>query len=129
MRISTSLILVLAPAACASPQDARLNDGTLAGIELRSLGPALMSGRIADLVIDPDDTSSWYVAVGSGGVWKTTNAGTTWTPIFDDQGSYSIGCIALDPSDSDVVWVGTGENVGGRHVGYGDGIYKSLDGG
>ena len=59
-------------------------------------------------------------------MWKTTNAGTTWTPIFDDQGSYSIGCVTLDPSNPDTVWVGTGENVSGRHVGYGDGVYKSL---
>jgi photosystem II stability/assembly factor-like uncharacterized protein len=88
-----------------------------------------MSGRIADIVIDPDLTSTWYVAVGSGGVWKTENAGTTWKPIFDDQPSYSIGALALDPNDSKIVWVGTGENVGGRHVGYGDGVYRSPDGG
>lgn len=99
------------------------------GLELRSLGPALMSGRIADIAIHPEDDSLWYVAVGSGGVWKTRNAGTTWTPIFDDQASYSIGCVAIDPNAPDVVWVGTGENVGGRHVGFGDGIYRSEDGG
>lgn len=102
---------------------------TFQGLELRSIGPALMSGRIADVAVHPEDQSVWYVAVGSGGVWKTTNAGTTWTPIFDDQGSYSIGCVTLDPNRPDTVWVGTGENVGGRHVGYGDGVYKSLDGG
>jgi photosystem II stability/assembly factor-like uncharacterized protein len=99
------------------------------GFELRSIGPALMSGRIADIAIHPADFSIWYVAVGSGGVWKTTNAGTTWQPVFDDEGSYSIGCVAVDPSNPEVVWVGTGENVGGRHVGFGDGVYKSLDGG
>jgi photosystem II stability/assembly factor-like uncharacterized protein len=88
-----------------------------------------MSGRIADIAIEPDDPATWYVAVGSGGVWKTTNAGTTWTPIFDEQPSYSIGAIALDPSNVHTVWVGTGENVGGRHVGFGDGIYRSIDGG
>ena len=69
------------------------------------------------------------MAVGSGGVWKTRNAGTTWDAVFDDQGSYSIGALALDPSNPNTVWVGTGENVGGRHVGYGDGVYRSLDGG
>ena len=100
-----------------------------AGLELRSIGPALMSGRIADIAIHPEDDNLWYVAVGSGGVWKTRNAGVTWTPIFDDQASYSIGCLAIDPNDPEVVWVGTGENVGGRHVGYGDGIYRSDDGG
>ena len=102
---------------------------TFSGLELRGVGPALMSGRIADVAIHPEDQSTWYAAVGSGNLWKTTNAGTTWKPIFDDQGSYSIGCVALDPSSPETVWVGTGENVGGRHAGYGDGIYKSTDGG
>jgi photosystem II stability/assembly factor-like uncharacterized protein len=102
---------------------------TFAGLELRSIGPALMSGRVSDLAVHPDDQSTWYVAVGSGGLWKTTNSGTTWNPVFDDQGSYSIGCITLDPQNPEVVWVGTGENVGGRHVGYGDGVYRSRDGG
>jgi len=99
------------------------------GLELRSIGPAFMSGRIADIAIHPEDDNLWYVAVGSGGVWKTRNAGVTWTPIFDDQASYSIGCVTIDPQDPQVVWVGTGENVGGRHVGYGDGVYRSEDGG
>ncbi|MCP3959442.1 MAG: glycosyl hydrolase [bacterium] len=107
----------------------KLTAETFAGLELRSIGPALMSGRIADVAIHPHDQSTWYVAVGSGNVWKTTNAGTTWAPIFDDQGSYSIGCVTIDPNRPEVIWVGTGENVGGRHVGYGDGVYKSLDGG
>ena len=100
-----------------------------AGVSLRHLGPALMSGRIADIAIHPEDRNIWYVAVGSGGVWKTTNAGTTIEPIFEDQGSYSIGDVTLDPQDPNVVWVGTGENVSGRHVGYGDGVYRSLNGG
>ncbi len=103
--------------------------GTFAGLEWRSIGPALMSGRIADIAVHPEDQSVWYVAVGSGNLWKTTNAGTSWQPIFDDQPSYSIGDVTLDPSNPDVVWVGTGENVGGRHVGYGDGVYRSRDGG
>jgi len=107
----------------------RLSAEALAGLELRNIGPALMSGRIADVALDPRNESVWYVAVGSGGVWKTTNNGTTWKPIFDGQGSYSIGCVTVDPSHPDIVWVGTGENVGGRHVGFGDGIYRSADGG
>ena len=106
-----------------------LNAETFQGLELRGIGPALMSGRISDLVIHPESKSTWYVAVGSGGVWKTVNRGTTWMPIFDHEGSYSIGSVALDPHDPNIVWVGTGENVSGRHVGYGDGVYKSLDGG
>jgi photosystem II stability/assembly factor-like uncharacterized protein len=88
-----------------------------------------MSGRIADVQIAPDDPSVWYVAVGSGGVWRTENAGTTWTPIFDGEASYSIGCVSVDPGNPGVIWVGTGENVGGRHVGFGDGVYRSRDGG
>ncbi len=106
-----------------------LTSEALRGLELRAIGPALMGGRIADIAVSPRDRSTWYMAVGSGGVWKTANAGITWEPIFDDQPSYSIGCIALDPTNPDVVWVGTGENVSGRHVGWGDGVYKSLDGG
>ena len=99
------------------------------GLEFRSIGPALMSGRIADIAIHPTDFSTWYVAVGSGGIWKTTNSGTTWKPIFDGEKSYSIGCVVLDPSNPEIVWVGTGENVGGRHVAFGDGVYRSSDGG
>jgi photosystem II stability/assembly factor-like uncharacterized protein len=102
---------------------------TFSGLALRHIGPALMSGRIADIAIDPEERSTWYVAVGSGGVWKTTNAGTTFEPIFDQEGSYSIGCVTIDPNERQVIWVGTGENVSGRHVGYGDGVYRSLDGG
>ncbi|RMG84036.1 MAG: glycosyl hydrolase, partial [Bacteroidetes bacterium] len=99
------------------------------GLEFRSIGPAFMSGRIADIAIHPTDDNLWYVAVGSGGVWKTTNAGNTWTPVFDNQTAYSIGCVTIDPQNPHIVWVGTGENVGGRHVGFGDGVYKSSDGG
>ncbi len=98
-------------------------------LKLRNIGPAFTSGRIADVAIHPNDKSEWYVAVGSGGVWKTQNAGTTWKSIFDGQESYSIGCITIDPNNPHTVWVGTGENVGGRHVAYGYGVYKSMDGG
>ncbi len=112
-----------------SEPESPLNAETFSGLKLRSLGPALMSGRIADIALHPDNPNIWYVAVGSGNVWKTTNSGTTWTPIFDDQGSYSTGCITIDPNAPDTIWLGTGENVGGRHVGFGDGVYVSHDGG
>jgi photosystem II stability/assembly factor-like uncharacterized protein len=102
---------------------------TFSGIKLRSLGPAVTSGRIGDIAVVPGKPSTWYVAVASGGVFKTVNAGTTWTPVFDEQGSYSIGCVTIDPANPNVVWVGTGENNSQRSVGYGDGVYKSLDGG
>ncbi|MBP2832812.1 glycosyl hydrolase [Aquimarina sp. U1-2] len=107
----------------------KLSDSVFSGLKLRNIGPAFMSGRIADVAIHPKNENIWYVAVGSGGVWKTVNAGTTWTPVFDDQTSYSIGCVTIDPSHTSTIWVGTGENVGGRHVGYGDGIYRSDDAG
>lgn len=109
--------------------DSLLSDKTFSGIKLRSIGPAFMSGRIADIAIDPVDNNIWYVAAGSGGVWKTKNGGITWKAIFEHQPVYSIGCLTIDPNNHHVIWVGTGENVGGRHVGYGDGVYKSTDDG
>jgi len=102
---------------------------SLSAFKMRNVGPAFLSGRIADIAIHPDNDNVWYVAVGSGGVWRTENSGTTWEPLFDGEGSYSIGCITLDPSNPARIWVGTGENVGGRHVGFGDGLYLSNDGG
>ena len=110
-------------------EKSRLTAETFAGLELRSIGPAMISGRITDLAVDPREPATWYVAAASGGVWKTVNAGTTWTPIFDDQASYSIGCVTIDPHDPLTVWVGTGENDSQRSVSYGDGVYKSTDGG
>ncbi|MBT8461808.1 MAG: glycosyl hydrolase, partial [Gemmatimonadetes bacterium] len=106
-----------------------LDASLISGLEFRAIGPALTSGRIGDLAIHPDATSTWYVAVSSGGVWKTVNAGVTWKPIFDKYGSYSIGTVAVDPTDPLVVWVGTGENNSQRSVGFGDGVYRSIDGG
>ena len=81
------------------------------GLKFRSIGPAFMSGRISDIAIHPDNESIWYVTVGSGNVWKTTNAGVTWTPIFDDQPSYSIGCVTIDPTNPNTIWIGTGETL------------------
>jgi photosystem II stability/assembly factor-like uncharacterized protein len=99
------------------------------GLTLRSIGPALMGGRIADIAVHPADPTTWYVAVGSGSLWKTTNSGITWTPVFDDQASYSIGTVSIDPRNPETVWLGTGENVSGRHVGWGNGVFRSRDGG
>lgn len=110
-------------------KDSIFSNKTFSGLKLRSIGPAYMSGRIADVAIHPTNNNIWYVAVGSGGVWKTMNAGTTWDPVFDKQSVYSIGCVTIDKENPNVVWVGTGENIGGRHVGFGDGIYKSSNGG
>jgi len=99
------------------------------GLAVRNIGPAVTSGRISDFAMHPDGWQTFYAAVASGGVWKTTNGGITWTPIFDDQGSYATGVVELDPNDPDTVWVGTGENNAQRSVGFGDGVYKSIDGG
>jgi photosystem II stability/assembly factor-like uncharacterized protein len=102
---------------------------TFNGLRLRSIGPALTSGRVSSLAVDPKNTAYYFVGAASGGVWKTTNNGATFTPVFDNQGSYSIGAVALDPKDPAVVWVGTGEGNSQRSVSYGDGVYKSEDAG
>ena len=123
-------LVILSLGVCLSAQDKDLwTADNFSGLKFRSIGPAFMSGRIADIAIHPENESIWYIAVGSGGVWKTENAGNTWIPLFDKESCYSTGCITLDPQNPSVVWLGTGENVGGRHVSFGDGIYRSADGG
>lgn len=102
---------------------------SLSGLKWRNVGPALTSGRISDFAFNPINPFEYYVATSAGGVWKTVNSGVTYEPIFDGQGSYSIGCVTIDPNNHNVVWVGTGENNNQRSVSYGDGIYKSEDGG
>ena len=102
---------------------------TFSGLKFRLIGPAVASGRVMSIAVNPRDKFEYYVGVASGGVWKTVNDGTTWTPVFDKEGSYSIGWITLDPNDPAVVWVGTGESNSQRSVSYGDGIYRSDDGG
>ncbi len=99
------------------------------GMRFRSIGPAVTSGRVIAFAVDPTDKAKYYVAVASGGVWKTVNSGTTFTPIFDNEGAFSIGAIALDPKNPSTVWVGTGERNSQRSVAYGDGVYRSDDGG
>jgi len=116
------------PEASPTPRDP-MSTPTFNGLRLRSIGPAFTSGRISGFAIDPANPTRYYVAVASGGVWKTTNAGVTWTPIFDNEASYSIGAIAVDPKNFLTVWVGTGENNSQRSVSYGSGLYKSEDGG
>jgi hypothetical protein len=121
--ILSSLICISVFAAETKKEDKSLMKAeTFNGLAFRNIGPAIASGRISDFAINPKTRSTYYVAVASGGVWKTTNNGTTWKPIFDEQGSYSIGCITLDPNDPLTVWVGSGENNSQRSVGYGDGV-------
>ena len=123
--------LLAAPAGAqdGAEPEGRLTTSTFDGFAFRSIGPSLVTGRIADLEIDPADPSTWYLAVGSGGLWKTVNRGNTWTPIFDDYPAYSMGAVVVDPNDSSIVWLGTGENTSNRSTGYGNGVYKSTDAG
>ena len=127
--LALCLVLPVIAAEPAKPEAPKSKFDPLASLPLRSIGPAVTSGRVGDLAVDPRNPGLWYAAVASGGVWKTVNAGTTWQPVFDKQGSYSIGCVSVDPKRPDTVWVGTGENNSQRSVGFGDGIYRSLDGG
>ncbi len=127
-------LLTISPGYAQDSDEARdespeINSGLVSALSFRGIGPAFMSGRIVDIAVDPVHRSTWYVAAASGGVWKTVNAGVTWSPIFDNYGSHSIGCLAIDPQDRFTIWVGTGENNSQRSVGYGDGLYKSIDGG
>jgi photosystem II stability/assembly factor-like uncharacterized protein len=119
------LLLLTVPrlAAQSIPADA------FAGLKARSIGPAVASGRVMSIAVDPRDTAVIYIGSASGGVWKTTNGGASWEPVFDTQGSFSIGWVTVDPTRPNIVWVGTGERNSQRSVAYGDGVYKSEDGG
>jgi photosystem II stability/assembly factor-like uncharacterized protein len=124
------LILFVVGSLPSSAQEANSPENlNYSALKWRGVSTGFASGRISDIAVHPENENVWYVTAGSGGVWKTENAGVTWRPIFDNQSSYSIGSVTLAPSNPNVVWVGTGEDVGGRHVGFGDGIYKSTDGG
>lgn len=125
------LALALVPAQPAEPKADKKDEKTLplGALKARLVGPAVTSGRIVGFAVHPKDRATYFVAVASGGVWKTTNAGTTWAPVFDGEGSYSIGVVVMDPKNPNVIWVGTGENNSQRSVGYGDGVYKSTDSG
>ena len=113
----------------ASAAEEAKDTNPLATIPLRAIGPAITSGRISDFAFYPGQNQEFLVGTASGNLWKTDNAGITWTPLFDNEGSYAIGVVKLDPTDPKTVWVGTGENNAQRSVAYGDGVYKSIDGG
>ncbi len=110
-------------------EDKAITSSLISGLKFRNIGPAFASGRIADFAVNPDNPSEFYVGVASGNIWKTTNNGITFKPIFENYGSYSIGCLAMDPNNPHVIWAGTGENNHQRALAYGDGVYKSMDGG
>ena len=102
---------------------------TFNGLKFRLLGPAATSGRVTDFAVNPNNIHEFYVAVACGNVWKTTNSGTTWESVFDNYGSFSVGCVTIDPNNTNVVYVGTGENNSQRSVSWGDGVYRSENGG
>jgi len=130
IRVPLIVLAVLSQSALSlTAQTSISTSGDSQGLALRNIGPALFSGRISDVAVDPRNRSIWYVGISAGNVWKTVNRGTTWEPIFDDYGSYSIGAVTVDALNPDIVWVGTGENASQRSAGYGDGIYKSVNGG
>ncbi len=112
-----------------NPTSSKWDEKTFSGLKFRSVGPAFMAGRLSDIAIDPNNENTWYAAISSGGLWKTINAGTTWTPLTDKESFYATGCVTIDPNNSGTVWLGTGENNGGRHIGIGHGVYRSDDGG
>ncbi len=130
-RVWRSLLVLLlgGVAAAVHGQANRMTVDTFKDYAFRSIGPGLTSGRISDVAVDPKNPSVWYVAASIGGLWKTENRGNTFTPVFDTYGSYSLGAVTVDPHDSNIVWLGTGENNNQRSVSFGDGVYKSTDGG
>ncbi|HEY8055142.1 MAG TPA: sialidase family protein, partial [Terriglobales bacterium] len=137
-RLAGAAVLVSALAGAQAPtrgaqgrggEAAGLTPASISGLRFRSIGPGIVSGRVVGLAVVPGKPSNYYVASASGGVWKTVNDGATFTPVFDHEGSYSIGAITLDPNHPTTVWVGTGENNAQRTVSYGDGVYRSDDGG
>ena len=126
---SFTVSLIVFAAGQANAQDEQDKGHPLAGIPLRSIGPALTTGRVSDFAFLPGQWQKHYVAMASGNLWKTENNGITWSPVFEHEGAYALGVVELDPRNPNTVWVGTGENNSQRSVGYGDGVYRSLDGG
>ncbi len=133
--LAIALLMIASPDAFAQKKkksdekNDTITSGLVSGLKWRSIGPAFTSGRIADFAVNPCNNSEYYVAVASGHIWKTENNGTTFSPVFDNYGAYSMGCLAMDPNNHNVVWAGTGENNHQRALGYGNGVYKSVNGG
>jgi photosystem II stability/assembly factor-like uncharacterized protein len=122
-------VVALAATAFAQGDLDRLGADAFKGLAFRSIGPSLTTGRLSDIEVDPKNRNIWYVAASAGNLWKTENRGNTWTPVFETYGSYSLGAVVVDPKNSNVVWLGTGENNNQRSVSFGDGVYKSTDAG
>ena len=129
LAVLSLLALDLSGARISAADTGLLTPEAFMGLELRNLCPAVTPARVQDIAVDPHNRSVWYIASAASGLWKTSNRGINWKPVFDEYGSYSLGCVVVDPKNSDVVWLGTGENQSLRSVSYGDGIYKSTDAG
>ncbi|MCG8606295.1 hypothetical protein MJD09_15090 [bacterium] len=110
-------------------QTTPVNSKLLSELKFRCIGPAVTGGRIHDVEALPQDPSTIYVATASGGIWKSTNQGTTWKPIFDDQPVSTFGDLAISPSNPNVIWAGTGEQNNRQSTSWGNGVYRSTDGG
>ena len=106
-----------------------LKNISMSGLSFRGIGPAITGGRVVAIAVNPINHSEYFVGSGHGSLWKTTNSGVTFSPAFDNQNSYAIGAVEIDPANPNVIWVGTGENNNQNNVIYGDGVYKSEDGG
>ncbi|MBL7993957.1 glycosyl hydrolase [bacterium] len=133
MILFSSMLLIAAYSVVAqnagAPAADSLKNISLAGLKFRSIGPAFAGGRVVDLAVNPKNPAQYFVASGHGSLWKTNNNGITFSPVFDSQKSFSIGCVVIDPSNTNIVWAGTGESNNQTNVIFGDGVYKSEDGG
>ena len=127
--VLTLFFLICSTGVGLAQNENKLDDTFLKNLQFRAIGPAIMGGRIDDIAVVENNPSTYYVGTATGGVWKTTNNGTTFDPIFDEQGSTSIGDIAIGPSDPSIIWVGTGEPNNRQSSSWGDGVYRSLDAG
>ena len=129
MRIATTAVFAMLLAFAVSAQNAAtpqasdsLKNIPTPAFTFRSIGPAITGGRIVDMAVNPKNTSEYFVASGHGSLWKTTNNGTTFSPAFDGQASFAIGAVRIAPSNTNIVWVGTGEHNNQTNAIYGDGV-------
>ncbi|HMM34997.1 MAG TPA: glycosyl hydrolase, partial [Thermoanaerobaculia bacterium] len=118
-----------APAAPAPALPTTPPAAQLAALKARPIGPAVMGGRVVSIAVDPEDPATFYLGHATGSLWKTTNGGTTFSPLMKDAKAFSIGAVAVAPSDPRVVWVGTGEATDRNSAGFGNGVFRSTDGG
>jgi photosystem II stability/assembly factor-like uncharacterized protein len=127
--MKTLLVISVAFLTTVSSAASQVPEEVLNGLEFREIGPVIMSGRVVDLAVVESNPTTFYVAAATGGVWKTQNNGVTFEPVFFDEGTHSVGAIVVHQRDTNIVWVGTGERANRQSSSWGDGVYKSTDGG